>query len=53
MSKERLRFEDYLLLALLIVLFLGLSVLYNVNQNFSFDQVQMLLKGIHAASLLG
>lgn len=49
MSKERLRFEDYLLLALLIVLFLGLSVLYNVNQNFSFDQVQMLLKGIHAA----
>lgn len=49
MSKERLRFEDYLLLALLIVLFLGLSVLYNVNQNFSYDQVQMLLKGIHAA----
>ena len=49
MCKERLRFEDYLLLALLIVLFLGLSVLYNVNQKFSFDQVQMLLKGIHAA----
>lgn len=48
MSKERLRLEDYLLIALLLVLFVGLSIFYNMDQVFSFDQTQMLLKGIHA-----
>lgn len=49
MSKERLRIEDFFIIALLMVLFVGLSVLYNVDQIFSYDQVQMLLKGFHAA----
>ena len=48
MSKERLLPGDYLIILLLIALFVVLSLVYQVNQKFSFDQVQMLLKGFHA-----
>lgn len=48
MSREQLRFEDYLLLTLLMGLFVAFSLFYNANQKFSFDQVQMLLKGFNA-----
>lgn len=48
MSREQLRFEDYLLLTLLMGLFVAFSLFYNANQKFSFDHVQMLLKGFHA-----
>lgn len=48
MSREQLRFEDYLLLTLLMGLFVAFSLFYNANQKFSFEQVQMLLKGFNA-----
>lgn len=48
MSNERLQPKDYLIMALVIVIFAVASIAYQNTQHFSFDQMQMLLKGFHA-----
>ncbi len=48
MSPERLQARDYLVIALIIVVFSGASLAYQNTQHFTFDQLQMLLKGFHA-----
>lgn len=48
MSNERLHPLDYLLIALIIAVFALTSLGYQSTQHFSFDQMQMLLKGFHA-----
>lgn len=48
-NKERLRFGDYLVLLLVVVQFAACSWLYQDHQKFSFEQIQLLLKGFHAA----
>ena len=44
MSPERLQARDYLVIALIIVVFSGASLAYQNTQHFTFDQLQMLLK---------
>lgn len=46
---ERFNLLDYLLFVLIIALFAVFSFIFQVNQIFSFDQTQMLVKGYHAA----
>ncbi len=41
--------RDVGVILLIILLFVGFSLMYQVNQKFSYDQVQMLLKGFHAS----
>ena len=48
MNKGQLRFGDYALILLMLALFVLVSLVYQVNQKFSFDQTQMLLKGFFA-----
>lgn len=48
MDKDSLTLRDYLLIVLMMVLFVAISLVYHANQNFSYDQTQMLLKGFHA-----
>lgn len=48
MKKERLNAADYGYLSLIVVIFIAFSWLYNINQLFSFDQIQMLYKGFYA-----
>lgn len=47
--EERLKASDYLLLLLIVVAFAAVSWIYQINQFFSYDQTQMLLKGYYAA----
>lgn len=49
MNKESLTIRDYLLLVVIVIAFVGMSLVYEFNQNFSYDQIQMLLKGFHAS----
>lgn len=49
MTQERFNFFDYILFALIILLFAVFSFIFQINQIFSFDQTQMLIKGYHAA----
>lgn len=49
MTKERFNLLDYALFALILVIFAIFSFIFQVNQIFSFDQTQMLIKGYHAA----
>lgn len=49
MIKERFSFLDYALFGLIIVIFAVFSFIFQVNQIFSFDQTQMLIKGYFAA----
>lgn len=49
MTRERFNFLDYTLFVLILVIFAILSFVFQVNQIFSFDQTQMLIKGYHAA----
>lgn len=49
MSRESLRFTDYGYLALIAILFSVVSFYLGLNQIFTYDQMQMLLKGFHAA----
>lgn len=48
MSKERLNFFDYLSILFIILIFAVISFVFQLNQKFSFDQTQMLVKGFHA-----
>lgn len=47
--EERLKASDYLLLLLIVLAFGAISWIYQINQFFSYDQTQMLLKGYYAA----
>lgn len=47
--EERLNAIDYLLLLMIVVAFAAVSWIYQINQHFSYDQWQMLLKGYYAA----
>lgn len=49
MNKESLNLKDYLLLLIILIIFVAMSLVYEFNQNFSYDQIQMLLKGFHAS----
>lgn len=49
MDKDSLTIRDYLLIVVMMVIFVAISLVYQANQNFSYDQIQMLLKGFHAS----